>query len=105
MRCGYPLAAAGLVGNDANGGWILRDCEAAGIDIAQLQQTDLAPTSYTDAMTVSGSGRRTFFHQLGANALLGERHFDFSGTEAKIFHLGYLLLLDGLAERDGPADG
>ncbi|MDB6004681.1 MAG: carbohydrate kinase family protein [Prosthecobacter sp.] len=93
MGCGYPLAAAGLVGDDANGGWILRDCEAAGIDIAQLQQTDLAPTSYTDAMTVSGSGRRTFFHQLGANALLGERHFNFSGTGAKIFHLGYLMLL------------
>jgi sugar/nucleoside kinase (ribokinase family) len=76
-----------------NGDWILRDCEAAGIDIAQLHQTDQAPTSYTDAMTVSGSGRRTFFHQLGANALLGEAHFDFRRTQAKIFHLGYLMLL------------
>ena len=93
MRCGYPLAAVGLVGSDLNGAWILRDCEAAGIDISQLQQTDEAPTSYTDAMTVSRSGRRTFFHQLGANALLGEAHFDFSGTPAKIFHLGYLMLL------------
>ena len=93
MRCGYPLAAVGLVGTDANGDWILRDCEAAGIDISQLQQTDRAPTSYTDAMTVTGSGRRTFFHQLGANALLGESHFDFSRTQAKIFHLGYLMLL------------
>jgi len=93
MRCGYPLAAAGLVGSDLNGDWILRDCEAAGIDVSQLHQTDEAPTSYTDAMTVSGSGRRTFFHQLGANALLGEAHFDFSGTRAKIFHLGYLMLL------------
>jgi sugar/nucleoside kinase (ribokinase family) len=93
MRCGYPLAAAGLVGRDLNGEWILRDCEAAGIDISQLQQTEQAPTSYTDAMTVAGTGRRTFFHQLGANALLGEKHFDFSHTEAKIFHLGYLMLL------------
>jgi sugar/nucleoside kinase (ribokinase family) len=93
MHCGYPLAAAGLVGTDANGGWILRDCQAAGIDIAQLQQTDRAPTSYTDAMTATGSGRRTFFHQLGANALLGESHFDFTCTQAKIFHLGYLMLL------------
>ena len=93
MHCGYPLAAAGLVGTDLNGEWILRDCEAAGIDITQLHQTDEAPTSYTDAMTVSSSGRRTFFHQLGANALLGEAHFDFSRTSAKIFHLGYLMLL------------
>ncbi|WP_395736616.1 carbohydrate kinase family protein [Prosthecobacter sp.] len=93
MRCGYPLSAAGLVGADLNGKWILRDCEVAGIDIKHLRQTDLAPTSYTDAMTVKSSGRRTFFHQLGANALLGEEHFDFSSTQAKIFHLGYLMLL------------
>ncbi len=93
MRVDYPLAAAGLVGKDPNGDWILRDCQSAGIDITQLHQTDAAPTSYTDAMTVTGSGRRTFFHQLGANALLGEAHFDFSRTQAKIFHLGYLMLL------------
>lgn len=93
MRVDYPLAAAGLVGQDANGDWILRDCAAAGIDITQLHQTNAAPTSYTDAMTVTGSGRRTFFHQLGTNALLGEAHFDFSHTQAKIFHLGYLMLL------------
>ncbi len=93
MRCGYPLTAAGLVGKDANGDWILRDCAAAGIDITQLHQTDAAPTSYTDAMTVTGSGRRTFFHQLGTNALLSAAHFDFTRTQAKIFHLGYLMLL------------
>lgn len=96
MRAGYPLAAAGLVGRDTNGGWILRDCHDAGIDTTQLHQTDAAPTSYTDAMTVSGTGRRTFFHQLGANAILGESHFDFSRTQAKIFHLGYLMLLTGM---------
>ncbi len=93
MRVGYPLAAAGLVGQDPNGDWILRDCATAGIDTTQLHQTDRAPTSYTDAMTVTGTGRRTFFHQLGANALLGLDHFDFSRTQAKIFHLGYLMLL------------
>ncbi|MGV3659375.1 MAG: carbohydrate kinase family protein [Prosthecobacter sp.] len=93
MRAGYPLEAAGLVGRDAHGDWILRDCQDAGIDVTQLHQTDAAPTSYTDAMTVSGTGRRTFFHQLGTNALLGAPHFDFSRTQARIFHLGYLMLL------------
>jgi sugar/nucleoside kinase (ribokinase family) len=93
MQVGYPLEAAGLVGTDANGDWILRDCAATGIDTTQLHQTDAAPTSYTDAMTVRGTGRRTFFHQLGANAILGEAHFDFCRTQAKIFHLGYLMLL------------
>ncbi|HCN29819.1 MAG TPA: carbohydrate kinase family protein [Verrucomicrobiales bacterium] len=94
MRVSYPLEAAGLVGKDANGDWILRDCKAAGIDAAQLRQTDRAPTSYTDAMTVAGTGRRTFFHQRGANALLGEADFDFTRTRARLFHLGYLMLLD-----------
>lgn len=93
MQVSYPLEAAGLVGQDVNGDWVLRDCRATGIDTTQLHQTDAAPTSYTDAMTVSGTGRRTFFHQLGANALLGEAHFDFRCTQARIFHLGYLMLL------------
>jgi sugar/nucleoside kinase (ribokinase family) len=94
MHAGFPLAAAGLVGRDPNGGWILRDCAEAGIDTSQLQQTSEAPTSYTDAMTVGSTGRRTFFHQRGANALLGEAHFDFGHTSARLFHLGYLMLLD-----------
>lgn len=94
MRAPFPLEAAGLVGEDANGGWILRDCAQAGIDTAQLRQTSRAPTSYTDAMTVAATGRRTFFHQRGANALLGESDFDFSSTNARIFHLAYLMLLD-----------
>jgi sugar/nucleoside kinase (ribokinase family) len=50
-------------------------------------------------MTVQSTGRRTFFHARGANAELDSPHFDFSKTTAKIFHLGYLLLLDRL---DGP---
>jgi len=36
-------------------------------------------TSYTDVMTVRDTGRRTFFHQRGANAILAPEHFDFSG--------------------------
>lgn len=96
MQVGYPLAAAGLVGEDANGAWIIEDCARAGIDTTQLHRTAAAPTSYTDAMTVSGTGRRTFFHQRGANALLGEEHFDFTSTSASHFHLGYLLLLDAM---------
>jgi sugar/nucleoside kinase (ribokinase family) len=94
MRAGFPLEAAGLVGRDANGDWILRDCTEAGIDTRQLHQTELAPTSYTDAMTVASTGRRTFFHQRGANALLGDKDFDFAATTARLFHLGYLMLLD-----------
>ncbi len=104
MGAGYPLEAAGLVGDDAAGQWILNDCAAAGIDTTQLRQTPRAPTSYTDAMTVIGTGRRTFFHQRGANALLGEEDFDFNQPRARWFHLGYLMLLDEM-DRELPEGG
>jgi sugar/nucleoside kinase (ribokinase family) len=52
-------------------------------------------------MTEASTRRRTFFHQRGANALLAPEHFDFSSTRAKLFHLGYLLLLDAL-DAPGP---
>ena len=92
----FPLAGIGLVGHDKTGDAILADCVAQCIDVTQLQRTAEAATSYTDVMTVRATGRRTFFHQRGANALLGPEHFDFTRTTAKIFHLGYLLLLDRL---------
>lgn len=92
----FPLEAIGLVGDDAGGRAIAEDCRAHEIDTAQLRVTAAAPTSHTDVMTVADSRRRTFFHQRGTNALLAPEHFDFSATRAKRFHLGYLLLLDGL---------
>lgn len=96
LGCGFPLMGVGLIGSDADGGIILRDCEAHNIDRSAIQQTTLAPSSYTDVMTVTGTGRRTFFHQHGANALLDETHFDLSKTRARIFYLGYLCLLKKL---------
>ena len=96
MGVPFPLAAVGLVGDDDNGMWILDRCAAHGIDTAALQKIAAAHTSYTDVMTVQSTGRRTFFHARGANALLDAAHFDFSKTSARIFHLGYLLLLDRL---------
>jgi len=96
MRATFPLKAIGLVGDDDNGRWIRNDCQAHGIDVEQLRTHPHAPTSYTDVMTVESTGRRTFFHQRGANAFLDVEQFDFSSANEKLFHLGYLLLLDAL---------
>jgi sugar/nucleoside kinase (ribokinase family) len=96
LGAAFPLEAIGLIGKDPDGDIIIDDCRRHGIDIGQLQQTDRAPTSYTDVMTVRATGRRTFFHQRGANSLLGPEHFDFSRTRSRYFHLGYILLLDEL---------
>ena len=100
MKADFPLAAVGMVGNDLNGAWIEADCRTNGIDTAQLHRTPLAPTSYTDAMTVRSTGRRTFFHQAGANALLGGEDFDFTRSNARLFHLAYLMLLERLDKID-----
>lgn len=94
----FPLEAVGLVGDDEAGKFVRDDCAAHGIDATRLLTSKKAPTSYTDVMTDQSTGRRTFFHCRGANAELAPAHFDFTRSGAKIFHLGYLLLLDGLDE-------
>lgn len=95
----FPLEAIGRVGDDEAGRFIRADGAAHGIDLSQLGTSASRPTSYTDVMTEQGSGRRTFFHCRGANAELAPEHFDFRRTRARLFHLGYLMLLDAL---DGP---
>ncbi|MEM7143929.1 MAG: PfkB family carbohydrate kinase [Verrucomicrobiota bacterium] len=100
LGASFPLEAVGLIGNDPDGDSILADCADHHIDTAQLHQTGDAHTSYTDAMTVSDTGRRTFFHQQGASALLDVPHFDFSNSNARIFHLAYLMLLRTLDALD-----
>ncbi len=92
----FPLMAAGLVGRDAFGQRIFKDCREYKIDARHLGTTTKAPTSYTDVMTEQGHGRRTFFHARGANALWSGADLDFRRTRPRIFHLGYLLLLDSL---------
>lgn len=94
----FPLEAVGLVGDDESGRFIRDDCARHRIDTSRLRTSKDLPTSYTDVMTEQGTGRRTFFHCRGANAHLGPEHFEFAQTRARIFHLGYLLLLDRLDE-------
>src|SRR2546425_2327106 len=96
----FPLFAAGLVGKDAFGQFILDDCKKHKIDTRFLRATASAPTSYTDVMTELNGGRRTFFHHRGANALWDGADVDFTKIKARIFHLGYLLLLDALDAPD-----
>lgn len=86
----------GVVGGDADGRYILEDLERRGIGCRFMRTAPDAPTSYTDVMTVTGTGRRTFFHQIGANCLLNPADFDFANLDAQWLYLGYLMLLPGL---------
>lgn len=100
MDVDFPLEAIGLIGNDNYGEMIMKDCESMGIVTHQLQSTSDAKTSFTDVMTTLSDGRRTFFHYRGANALLNRKHFHLGNSNARIFHLAYMLLLDQLDRLD-----
>ncbi|MBL7141157.1 MAG: carbohydrate kinase family protein [Planctomycetes bacterium] len=95
-----PLEAVGLTGDDADGEYIRNDCAAHHIDAAALRKIDQAPTSYTNVMVVQATGRRTFFHNRGANALFGPEHVPVETIRARLVHVGYLLLLDRMDEPD-----
>lgn len=100
LGVGFPLSGAGCVGRDALGNAILANCRSHGINTRFLKRSAAAPTSYTDVMTESHGGRRTFFHCRGANAFWDGGDLDFNKSRARIFHLGYLLLLDALDAPD-----
>jgi sugar/nucleoside kinase (ribokinase family) len=96
----FPLFGAGLLGGDARGRQILSDCRRHRIDTGYVGVTRRAPTSFTDVMTEEKTGRRTFFHDRGANALWRADDLDFRKISARIFHFGYFLLLDEMDRAD-----
>jgi sugar/nucleoside kinase (ribokinase family) len=98
LKAPFPIYALGLIGQDEPGQYILEDCRNHSINTSQLLSTDEIGTSYTDVMLVKDTGRRTFFHYRGANALFDLEHIDLKKVNAKILHLGYLLLLDKMDE-------
>lgn len=101
LKSGLPLYAGGCIGRDAYGQMVLDAIAENQIDGKYITILDDAATSYTDVMSeVNGDKTRTFFHCRGANARLTIDHIRKVDAPAKIFHLGYLLLLDELDKKD-----
>ena len=101
MRSGIPLYAGGCIGADDNGRMCLEACDRYGIDRSNMRVLEGEHTSYTDVMQeTGGNAARTFFHYRGANARLGVEQVLSARSDARIFHLGYLLLLDSLDAED-----
>ena len=88
------VKAFGRVGNDDKGRYVLGRMKEEGLDIDEVKVCDSAPTSYSDVITVKTTGERTFFHNRGANALFNLSDVNISAINQKIFHMGYLMLLD-----------
>lgn len=101
MECDLPLYACGVIGQDGDGAFLIDKISEKNIDDRYMYRSENLPTSFTDVMTVADNGHRTFFHNRGANAELDFEHFRHIDVDAKIFYLGYLLLLDKLDGKDG----
>jgi sugar/nucleoside kinase (ribokinase family) len=100
LKAPFPLSGVGIVGDDDDGRYILNTFTGLGIDTTNIIRTRKVGTSYTDVMTEQSTGERAFFHYRGANALFGPEHVAIKKLQCRIFHLGYLLLLDRMDERD-----
>ncbi|HVR86983.1 MAG TPA: carbohydrate kinase family protein [Planctomycetota bacterium] len=92
MGAPFPLRGQGVVGTDEDGKWLIQEAYKLGIDVGGIRTTKEQQTSYTDVMVAKATGRRTFFHNRGANKLLEDRDLD-PGL-SKIYHLANLTLLD-----------
>lgn len=96
----FPLYGIGVIGDDSPGEFIRATCRELGIDQAGLTTLKGESTSYCDVMTESGTTDRSFYFRSGANAKFGIEHVPLKKLTCRIFHLGYLLLLDGLDQPD-----
>ena len=103
LQTGLPLYAGGCIGDDEYGKMVLDAIQNHGLDASNMVVVDTVETSYTDVMQeVGGTATRTFFHYRGANAALSPEMVLSASSPARIFHLGYLLLLD--QDKDYPHD-
>jgi len=94
-----PLTALGRVGNDEYGAYSISMMKKYGINTDGISISDTQPTSFSDVMSLP-SGERTFFHARGSNAEFGPEDIDLSSLNCKIFHIGYIFLLDRFDDLD-----
>ncbi len=94
------LTAIGKIGNDENGRYVLSQMKHYGIDVSRVIVEDGADTSCSNVMTEIKTGERTFFYTKGANKTFSINDIDLDSLDCKIFHIGYILLLDELDKED-----
>ena len=95
----FPVEGLGLLGDDAEGKYLLKVCAELGIDSSALEVRNGIATAMTLVMSSQTTGKRTFFYTPGAHALQTPDDFDFTRTRARIAHLG----LPGMHEKlDAP---
>ena len=94
------ISAIGTIGDDMEGAFVTDILTSADLDVSGMKVKAGEKTSFTDVMSIPG-GQRTFFTYPGASAGFGVDDVDFDTVNAKIFHLGYFLLLQKVDDGDG----
>ena len=93
------VSTIGILGDDSDGHLLKQQAKSEGLNVAQLANVSGKRTTFTDAFTAQDTGRRTHLFHPGISGLLSPEHFDFTDSNARIFHLG----LPGLhARMDSP---
>lgn len=100
LDCCVPVKSVGMIGDDENGQYILDVLNENNVSTESILKSEKLPTSFTDVMTVSETGERTFFHARGANKDFSLDHIDYKSIKGDLFHIGYALLLDSLDAED-----
>lgn len=90
---GIPVDVIGKVGADENGRFIVSQLSENNVGVSRICYSPDQPTAFTDVMSIP-SGERTFFHKRGANADFSPLDVNVQTLNAKILHIGYILLLD-----------
>ena len=94
------LSAIGRVGDDESGRFLVDALCKGGIDVGGVTVSKTAGTSFSDVMTLTTTGERTFFHYRGANAEFSPADVDIPSLSCKMLHIGYILLLDEFDKPD-----
>ncbi len=91
----FPLLPVGKIGTDQYGDFVLAHCQQFNLSTEYLVRAKGTATAHTHVMNVPGSSR-TFFYQGGTNDTFGPADIPMqtlADTGARLFYLGYLLLL------------
>ncbi|MGM9681981.1 MAG: carbohydrate kinase family protein [Eubacteriales bacterium] len=92
------VKAVGVVGNDTDGDIIIEAMKSHGIDTDGIIRR--GTTSFTDVFFEESSNCRTFFQYGGACDDFDIDDVDIENLDCRMFHIGYILLLNRLDSYD-----
>jgi sugar/nucleoside kinase (ribokinase family) len=88
LQAPFPVTCLGAVGDDLLGDQLIASAASYGLDVSGIKRVAAAVTSHTQVMTSMASARRTFFHQVGVNAIMTADMLRPATDDAKIYYVG-----------------